>query len=243
MQSGDREFTDRPTAIVRTLIVSEVRFSCDCLAEVLARYSDIQVCGQCASLAEALETARTLRPAIVLLDVAFPGSFGTVAKFAAVAPEAAVVALAIVETEENVLAWAEAGVAGYVPNTASVDELVALLGQIIRGEQTCSSRVSGSLLRRVALSARARPTSNSPAGPLTRRESEIFQMLAEGQSNKEIARRLSISLGTTKSHVHNLLQKLSLRRRIEASRLYASHPAGLISLSTGGSILSRSVDR
>jgi two-component system, NarL family, nitrate/nitrite response regulator NarL len=208
---------------VSALIVSEVRFLRECLAEILTRYPDIEVCGQSASLTDALSAAHALQPAIVLLDVTFPGSFGTVAKFLAVVPAADVVALAIVETEENVLAWAEAGAAGYVPNTASAGELVSLLRQISQGEQTCSSRISGSLLRRVALSGRGAKPSFAAAS-LTQREFEVLRLLGEGLSNKEIARHLSISLGTTKSHVHNLLHKLSLQRRVEAARLYVAHP-------------------
>jgi DNA-binding NarL/FixJ family response regulator len=227
---------------VSALIVSGVRFLRECLAEVLARYPDIEVCAQSASLTDALDAAHALQPTIVLLDVAFPGSFDTVAQFSAVVPAADVVALAIVETEENVLAWAEAGVSGYVPNTASTDELVAMLRQISQGEQICSSRISGSLLRRIAVSGGgAKPS--LPAASLTQRESEIWRLLGDGLSNKEIARRLSISLGTTKSHVHNLLHKLSLQRRLEAAQLYVAHPAGLKPHFSGASIFSRSLDR
>ena len=157
MRPEERPVTFSPLSSVSTLVVSEICFLRECLAEILTRYPEIKVCGLSGSLADALAAAGALRPAIVLLDVAFPGSFGIVAKFYSAVPETSVVALAIVETEENVLAWVEAGVAGYVPNTASVDELVSLLREISRGEQTCSSRISGSLLRRVAATGRGVP--------------------------------------------------------------------------------------
>jgi DNA-binding NarL/FixJ family response regulator len=157
-------------------------------------------------------------------------------------PEARVVVLAIAETEENVLAWAEAGIAGYVPNTASVSDLTSLIGQISRGEQTCPSRIAGSLLRRVAAVGRgAGPASAAP--PLTRRECEILRLVCAGLSNKDIARRLSISVGTTKSHVHNLLGKLSVQRRAEVTRLYAAHAAEMAPSPSDASIFSRSFDR
>jgi DNA-binding NarL/FixJ family response regulator len=209
-----------------TLIVSEVRFLRESLAEILARAPGIRICGQSATLTDALAAAAALHPAIVLLDAALPGSMGAVARLSAVIPDASVVVFAIAETEENVLAWAEAGIAGYVPNTTSVDDLISLIGQIIRGEQTCPSRISGSLLRRIATSGRGTGP-GLPAAPLTRRELEILRLISEGLSNKDIARRLSISLGTTKSHVHNLLGKLSLQRRTEAMRLYAARHAEL----------------
>ncbi|HXW25957.1 MAG TPA: response regulator transcription factor [Xanthobacteraceae bacterium] len=186
---------------------------------------------------------RALRPAVVLLDAAFPGGMGAVTQLSAIIPQASVVVFAIAETEENVLAWAEAGVAGYVPNTASVSDLIALIGQISRGEQACPSRIAGSLLRRVATSGRA-TASGASAPPLTRREFEILRLICDGLSNKDIARRLSISLGTTKSHVHNLLGKLSVQRRAEATRFYAAHHAELTPIFSGhASIFSPSFDR
>jgi two-component system, NarL family, nitrate/nitrite response regulator NarL len=215
MGSPERQVACSALASVSVLIVSEVRFLRECLAEILARHSEIEVCGQSASLPDALASAQALHPAIVLLDVAFPGSFGTVAKFHSVVPQTSVVALAIAETEENVLAWATAGVAGYVPNSASVDELVSLLGQISRGEQSCPSRITGCLLRRIAVGGR-RAKADSLSASLTRRESQILQLIGHGLSNKAIARSLQISLGTTKSHVHNVLGKLNLHGRAEA---------------------------
>jgi two-component system, NarL family, nitrate/nitrite response regulator NarL len=197
------------------LILSEVRFLRESLAEILTRAAGIRVCGQSGTLAHALAIAQAQRPELVLLDVAFPGGIQAAKNLSASIPEARLVALAIAETEENVLAWAEAGIAGYVPNTASVDDLVSLIAQIRRGEQTCPTRIVGSLLRRVGASERAVRPALPPATPLTRRELEISRLIATGLGNKDIARRLGISLGTTKSHVHNLLGKLSLQRRAE----------------------------
>ena len=197
------------------LIVSEVRFLRESLAEILRRAAGIRACEASATLAQALAIAQSRRPAIVLLDVAFPRGTEAAARLSAALPEASVVALAIAETEENVIAWAEAGIAGYVPNTASVDDIVSLMDQIRRGEQTCPTRIAGSLLRRLGDGHRLAKHAPPLPTPLSRRELEISRMVAAGLSNKDIARRLGISLGTIKSHVHNLLGKLSLQRRAE----------------------------
>jgi len=203
------------SVVISMLIVSAVRFLRESLVEILGRVPGIQVCGEAATLPHALDLARSTRPAILLLDVAFPGGPQTATHLSAAAPESDLVAVGICETEEDVLAWAEAGIAGYVPNTASIEDLVALIGEISRGEQSCPSNIAGSLLRRVARAPRAVQSTPAALPPLTRRELEILSLVGAGLSNKDIARRLSISLGTTKSHVHNLLGKLSLQRRAE----------------------------
>jgi two-component system, NarL family, nitrate/nitrite response regulator NarL len=217
MDPEKRQATSNPIS-VGVLIVSEVCFLRESLGEILTHTPGIQIRGQSATLVHAVAIAKAQRPAILLLDVAFPGGMGAAAQLSAAAPGASVVALGLAETEENVLAWAESGVAGYVPNTASVDDLVSLIKQVSRGEQTCPSRIAGSLIRRIAMpGGRAgRRLSAPPAALLTHREIEILGLLDEGLSNKGIARRLSISLGTTKSHVHNLLAKLGVQRRAEA---------------------------
>jgi DNA-binding NarL/FixJ family response regulator len=226
MEAGQRQAASHSSVGLDVLIVSDVRFLRESLAEILGRAPGIHVCGQSATLAHALEAATTLRPKIVLLDVAFPGGTETAARLSAALPDAGIIALAITETAETVLAWAAAGIAGYVPNTASVDDLVALVEQISRGEQACPSRIVGSLLRRFAASARGGlPAVPPPA--LTRRELDIVRLVGGGLSNKDIARRLGISLGTTKSHVHNLLGKLSLQRRAEVmTHVHAVRHAG-----------------
>jgi DNA-binding NarL/FixJ family response regulator len=195
-------------------VVSAICFIRESLVEILCRVDGMRVTGQASTMSGALDAAQTLRPAIIVLDVAFPGGAQTAMRLSEAAPEASVIALGVSETEEDVLAWAEAGIAGYVPSTASVDDMIMLVGEIGRGEQTCPSRIAGSLLRRVGAARRAAP--DLPiVPPLTRRELEILGLVGAGLSNKDIARRLRISLGTTKSHVHNLLGKLSLQRRAD----------------------------
>jgi DNA-binding NarL/FixJ family response regulator len=123
-----------------------------------------------------------------------------------------VIALGGSETPEDVIAWAEAGIAGYIPNAASVKDLVALLERINRREPAHPPRVTGGL---VQPDSHWRADAASAGQILTEREQEIFRLVGSGLCNKDIARRLGISLGTTKTHVHNLLGKLSLRRRAD----------------------------
>ena len=97
--------------------------------------------------------------------------------------------------------------------------------EIHSGEQVCSGRVAAGLLRRIAHTASANTRRNGLAAipALTRRERQTAKLIKSGLSDKEIARRLNISLATTKSHVHNLLGKLSLRRRSEVADHLRGH--------------------
>ena len=100
---SQRSASSQPVG-VSVLIVSEVRFVCESLAEIFGRATRVAICGQSTTLECAIEAARSLRPGIVLLDVTFPDGLGAVPQFSAAAPGVKVVALALAETEEKVLA-------------------------------------------------------------------------------------------------------------------------------------------
>ncbi len=204
------EAVERP---IDTLVISQVRFLRECLAEMLTRDPAVRLHEGCATPGHALAAATAVRPAMVLLDGGFPGGLALAAQLRTALPAAKIVAIALPETEDVILAWAEAGITGYVSNTTSLSELSALLRQISGGEQFCPSRIAGALLRRVATASR-RPEPE-PRASLTGREQDILRLVCAGLTNKDIARRLDIGLGTTKVHVHNVLRKLNLSSRLQ----------------------------
>jgi DNA-binding NarL/FixJ family response regulator len=126
------------------------------------------------------------------------------------------VALAVPDQEARVLACAEAGVSSYVPREASLADLAAAIESAARGEAVCSPRMTALLFRRVRVLSRVRPEP-AEVPELTARQWEIIDLIDEGLSNKEIARRLYIEVPTVKNHVHNILDKLQVRRRSEAA--------------------------
>jgi DNA-binding NarL/FixJ family response regulator len=212
MQPTARTEPPAPPDLPTTLVISGIRFLGESLIEILGRMG--RPCSQATTLSEALATPTRHHLSMILLDAALPDSHQAAGQIVTALPAARLIVFGITETEEDVLAWVEAGVAGYVPSTASISDLLGLIEGIARGEQACPSHIVGGLLRRLAAQGRSRvlpPVSQ----PLTRREHEILSLIGAGLSNKDIARRLSISLGTTKSHVHNLLGKLRLQRRAE----------------------------
>ena len=196
-------------------VVSGVRFLREALAESLERDPLVSVIGQCTDLIEAVALHPILQPDVVLVDATIPEGPNALRRALDIAPDMRIVTFAVRETEDDIIAWAEAGVIGYIPSTAALADFVRLVMNIHSGEQVCSGRVAAGLLRRIALSAsrgNGRYTTFLVPG-LTERERLVAELLGTGLSNKEIARRLSISLATTKSHVHSLLGKLNVRCR------------------------------
>ena len=202
------------------LVLSDIRFFREGLAEVLERDGVFANVGLAADADEALATAGRTAPKMILVDASLPDGPAIVSRLCDLTPQPQVVALALLETETAVIAWAEAGVTGYVPRNTGISELVSLLEGIVRGEQICSRRIAASLLRRVTRSPRqvAPHAFATIPSSLTLREQQVMQLLGTGLSNKEIARRLNIGLGTIKSHVHNVLSKLALNRRSQVAR-------------------------
>jgi len=208
------------------LILSDVRFIREGLAEVLARDGTFQIAGIAADVEHASALARAARPSVILIDTSLPHGIAAVAALRRSACDAKVVAFALTETETEVIAWAQAGIAGYIPRNTALAALVSHLSSIVRGEQVCPTRIASGMLRWIGQHAgntlRMKPLS-SPT-PLTPREEEIARLISAALSNKEIARNLGISLATTKSHVHNILAKLGISTRAQAAqRLRESH--------------------
>ena len=198
---------------VRVLIASEVRLYRIGLERLLREIPDITIVGSASSAEEACELAGALIHEVMLLDMAMADAYGIARRVGRLSPVSKVVALGTPEDEAEVLACAEAGIAGYVTRDGSVDDVVAAIRTIARGEVYCSAKVASSLVRRVAERASSIP---APGGSLTAREVQILKLLQQGLSNKMISRTLGIELPTVKNHVHNILTKLGIHRRAEA---------------------------
>lgn len=195
------------------VIAAEVRLYRDGLATALAARPGFDVVATAANAAECLDRSAALSPTLVLLETAMPGALAAARTLAATTR---VLALALPEELDEVVACAEAGMAGYVTRDASLDQLVAAIDAAARGELLTSPRMAAQLLQRVAdLAGALRGSSDAPR--LTGRELEIVDLIDAGFSNKQIAGRLSIQISTVKNHVHNILEKLGVERRTDAA--------------------------
>jgi len=202
--------------VIRVVVAADIRLYREGLAEILARATQITVVATAADWPQTFARVRELEPHVVLLDMAMADSITAVNSLAASAPDVKIVALAVPEIGREVVAYAEAGVHGYITREASLDELVAAVESVARGELILSPRMAASLLQHVTTLARERG-GDGPEVRLTSRELEVVDLIDEGLSNKQIAARLCIELPTVKNHVHNILEKLQVSRRSEAA--------------------------
>lgn len=208
-------------------MVTEVALYREGVANVLSRHLETTVVATAGRRDDALELLARTRPDVLLLDLATPGSAEVVRAARAGDPPVPVVALAINDSHEGVLACAEAGVCGYVGRDASVDDLVGTMQAVARGELVCPPAVAALLFRHVGALA-GRHVEPAGAAELTPRERQVLALIGEGLSNKEISRRLRIGVSTVKNHVHNLLEKMNVSRRGAAAARAAGSAEGAL---------------
>lgn len=198
------------------LIVSRVRLYCDALVTLLNRHHDICAVGAVHGADRAVAEVKAVSPDAVLLDMGSPGSLALATALVRARPGTRVLGFGVDEVPVQVVACAEAGLCGYVPANASIDELARAARRAAAGETVCSAGMADSLFRHLgaAVTGDAEPAVDVA---LTRRQHEVLRLIREGMSNKEIAQRLSLGTSTVKNHVHSLLSRLQVGCRAEAA--------------------------
>ncbi|MEV0290689.1 response regulator transcription factor [Kribbella sp. NPDC050820] len=200
------------------MIVTGIRLYRESLATVLCALPEVARVATAGDGPGGIAGAHRLSADLVLLDMALADAAVTIRSLTHAVPAVRVVALGVAETEADVLACAELGVCGYVPREASLEQLQLVIRHALRGEVICSPEVAGGLFRRVAhLAGATRPA--APTDRLTTREREILNLVGVGLSNRQIAENLGIQPCTVKNHVHNILEKLGVEGRSEASAI------------------------
>jgi two-component system, NarL family, nitrate/nitrite response regulator NarL len=160
---------------------------------------------------------------VVLVDVTQGIDLFDVRAIAAEWTAVPLVALGLNEQRQAVVQCGRSGFSGYVPRDSSIDNLCAVLLEIVAGRMACPPEISGGLLRALFQTATA-PEDLDADAALTRREGEVLELLGRGLSNKEIGNELCLSVATVKHHVHHVLAKLKLPRRAQAMRKVRDAP-------------------
>ncbi len=212
---------DRQVGVLEVLIVDDCTLYRENLAAVLATSDAVAT-----SLAWDLMSLRAAlgasAPDIVLLSVTTKNNAVLLRTTIASKPDARVIAVGVSEDDEStIVACAEAGVTGYHLRSESLDDLLALICKVARGDCACPPRVATILLRRLSMLAAIREPA-AEALVLTAREIQILRMLEMGLSNRDIADQLCIALHTVKNHVHSVLGKLRVGTRAQAAAVSRS---------------------
>lgn len=175
---------------------------------------------------DALAVAGTVRDSavdIVLYDITAGGALAAVRNLTDQLVEVPVVALTASPNADDVIAYVDSGLVAWVPRDSTLDELVGVLALALRGETSCDSKLTRSLVDELR---RRRESSGivEAVELLTRREAETVRLLEQGYTNKEIATELHLSVATVKHHVHAVLSKLELTRRAQVGELVRKKP-------------------
>jgi len=192
------------------------------VADVLRSNSDMNVVAVCSDGAAALEAIRKWSPNVAVLDIFMPGLTGldVLASIAADSLATKVVLLAATASDEQILRAIAGGVQGIVLKEEALTELVRCIRAVAEGRQWLPLALVNAALER---ETKRRSTSQSLTQLLTSRERQVVLLVAEGLSNKEIGRRLELSEGTVKIHLHNIYQKLHVNNRTTLAALAITH--------------------
>ena len=180
-----------------------------------------------ADVDEALAKAREARPDVVLLDFGLEArdSVSLTATVHDEVPGARVIIMGLLPVEEDVAMYVHAGASGFIMKDASFEDFFATIRAVAAGAEVLPQALTNSLFTQIARNATGGNKARiMESVRLTTRERQVIALLGEGLSNKEIATRLHIAVHTVKSHVHNVLEKLALRSRLEVAAF--SHAVG-----------------
>ncbi len=206
--------------LIRVLLVDDQKLMREGLRVLLEMEPDLEVVGEAGDGEAALAAYAEHQPDVVLMDIRMPGMDGVEATWRLRErwPEARVIILTTFDDDEYVFEGLRAGALGYLLKDVSGRELAEAVRTVAGGGALIEPSVARKVVAEFArLAPPARPADAGLAEPLTDREQEILQLLAQGLSNREIAQRLFLAEGTVKNYVTSILQKLGVRDRTQAA--------------------------
>ena len=218
------------TTPIRVLLVDDHAMVRRGMRDFLSLHDDLEIVGEAADGAAAIEQAAVLRPDVVVMDLLMPGVDGidATARIKAANPDVEIVAITSFVEEARIVAALEAGASGFLLKDAEADELAAAIRAAASGEVHLDPAVAGIVARRM----RNRPGGGAGGGAdqggdalgsLTARERDVLGAVARGLSNRAIADELGITERTARTHVSNILAKLGLASRTQAALLAVQH--------------------
>src|SRR5918996_3375360 len=202
---------------IKILVVDDHEVVRDGISVMMGRQQDFAVVGEASNGLEAIEKVQDLRPDVVLMDLRMSQMDGVQAMRRIRAEDASVkfIVLTTYDSDENIFDAIEAGAKGYLLKDASREELFQAIRAVHLGESLIEPGVAAKALDRLAQLSR-QANQHSVDSLLSKRETEVLQLMASGAPNKSIASTLSVSESTVKTHIANIFQKLDVNQRTEA---------------------------
>ncbi|MBI4261520.1 MAG: response regulator transcription factor [Actinobacteria bacterium] len=210
---------------ISVLIVDDHRTFGEALRIAMDLERDLRVVGVVPDGDAAVETAVAERPDVVLMDVEMPGLSGIDAarRIKEASPDTRVVMLSAHDDELILARAVEAGASGYLSKSGDIDQVPSAVRQAFRGEPLISPDEVRRLLRHLRHRRSADADEAERVGRLTKRETEILQLMADGLAPDAIATRLGVSPNTLRTHVQNVLTKLAVHSKLEALAMAIRH--------------------
>jgi DNA-binding NarL/FixJ family response regulator len=202
---------------MKVVLADDHRMMRDGLRAVLER-AGVEVVGEAANGHQAISEVKRANPDVLVIDIAMPELNGIDAtrRLCADLPGIKILALSMNSDRRYVIAMLEAGASGYLLKNAASDELLSALAAVTRGETYLSPPIAGSVVD--AAVGRGLSMRVGPERPLSLREREVLQLIAEGRSSKEVAAILHIALPTVETHRRQIMEKLGLRTVAELTK-------------------------
>lgn len=206
---------------IRLLLVEDNRLLREGLTAMLNEQPDIDVVAAFGNGKEAvLKGTQELKPQIILLDLGLKGqnSLRLVETVKREYPEVKMIVMDLIPVQADMIEFVKAGVSGFILKDATFADFAGTIRSVAAGASVLPPSVTGSLFSQIIEKGGGRGHAKlAESVRMTRREREVIELIAEGLSNKEIAERLNIATFTVKSHVHNILDKLALRTRLQVA--------------------------
>jgi two-component system, NarL family, response regulator NreC len=200
--------------LYRVLLADDHALFREGIKNLLAAEPDIRVLGEVSNAADAVQKAAELHPDLVLIDIGMAGlsSFEAVRQIKKQRPETKVIFLTMYDDEDYLVEAMEAGANGYLLKDCPAIQMISALREVCRGGSSLSPRMLSQLVD--DFRGRVKGEARQPRfSTLTSREREVLKLLAEGQSVKDVAGELSLSVKTVEAHKFNLMRKLDIHNK------------------------------
>lgn len=208
--------------IISIVLLEDNRLLREGIAAMLGKEKDIKVEAVFGDSVKALQWVGKSAPDIILLDLGLRGnsSLHFVKKINKDFQDIRIIAMDLSPVQEDVLLFVKAGVSGFILKDATVSEFLKTIRMVVTGEKVLPPHLTESLFSQIVNDALVESDNSKliESVRMTRRERQVIDLVADGLSNKEIAQELNLSPYTIKSHIHNILEKLTLHTRVQIAK-------------------------